>query len=184
MIRVALVVGHTQRAQGARNAYASEYNWNFAIAHSVLKIMEAFSNEIKCEVITDNNNDYKLHLFNKVGIVNLGNFDLAISMHCNSTIMPTVNGTETWYFCNSKKGYQIARIFQNQILKNLGLKDRGLKCSKKLVILRETKCTAILLEPFFLSGTFGAVMQYAGFQELYALSIAQGLMSICEKGEV
>lgn len=80
-----------------------------------------------------------------------------VSIHSNSS--PTLNentwgqpsGTETWHFYGSKKGQEIAEVFQRHLVAATGLRDRGLKSKPngQFYVLRVTHMPAILTESGF-----------------------------------
>ncbi|MEZ5039678.1 MAG: N-acetylmuramoyl-L-alanine amidase [Saprospiraceae bacterium] len=63
----------------------------------------------------------------------------------------SINGIETWYFHNSKKGQKVAAIFQKHLIDQTGLHNRHLKSrpEKQFYVLRNTKMTAVLTENGF-----------------------------------
>ena len=79
------------------------------------------------------------------------NSDLFISIHCNSVNNPSANGLEVLYYTKSKKGKNIAQIFQDELLKTTKLKDRKIKARDDLHVLKRTKAPAVLIELAFLS---------------------------------
>ena len=64
---------------------------------------------------------------------------------------PKANGTETWYYKYSIKGGQIAKVMQEELIRHLGLRDRGIKSNKTFHVLKRTNACAILIETAFLS---------------------------------
>lgn len=79
--------------------------------------------------------------------------DVFISIHCNSASDTKANGTETWYYKYSIQGGKIAKVMQEELIKNLGLRDRGIKPSESLHVLKRTNACAILIETAFLSNS-------------------------------
>ena len=79
------------------------------------------------------------------------NSDLFISLHCNSFNKSSANGLEVLYYTKSKKGKNIAQIFQDELLKTTNLKDRKIKARDDLHVLKRTASPAVLVELAFLS---------------------------------
>lgn len=77
--------------------------------------------------------------------------DLVVSLHCNATVASSATGTETLYWHTSKAGASLAAKVQANMVRALGLRDRGIKPRDNLAVLRGTKCPAIIVEPFFIS---------------------------------
>lgn len=63
----------------------------------------------------------------------------------------TANGLETWHLHDSMVSYRLASIFQRNIVKATGLKDRGVKSKPtgQFYVLRNTEMPAILTENGF-----------------------------------
>jgi N-acetylmuramoyl-L-alanine amidase len=81
---------------------------------------------------------------------------LLVSVHCNAGpsrsredwASDDFSGMETWFHFGSKRGEQLASIFQNHLIKATGWKDRGIKSreSNQFFILRQSEMPAILTE--------------------------------------
>ena len=78
------------------------------------------------------------------------NYDVIISIHCNS-FNSTSNGHEVLYYPTSTKGKNLAQQIQASLVKNVGLRDRGIKPRKDLCVLKRTKSIAVLVETAFIS---------------------------------
>ena len=76
--------------------------------------------------------------------------DCFISLHCNSVVDPTAHGTEVIHFPGSESGKALATILQNEIVQRMNTRDRLVK-ENTYQVLRETDCTAVLVELAFLS---------------------------------
>lgn len=76
---------------------------------------------------------------------------LFISIHCNAAASGTAKGVEVLYNKYSIKGGRLADIMQKQLVKDTGLKDRGVKAREDLHVLNRTKAPAILIETAFIT---------------------------------
>ena len=94
--------------------------------------------------IEDNDLDWRCQMANDWGA------DLFISIHCNSATVVEAEGTETCYFPGSTGGLRLARCLQYSLTEALLTADRGVK-EKNFAVLRETECTAVLVECGFIS---------------------------------
>ena len=83
-------------------------------------------------------------------VANEWHADLFISIHCNSSVHPEAEGTETYYFPGSVKGRELARRLQFCVTDAMLTEDRGVK-EADFQVLRETECPAALVESAFLS---------------------------------
>lgn len=154
MKKVAIIIGHSEESQGAanRNSGMTEFLFNEPLAHLIAtKLITAGYEPL---VI------YRGESYSSLpGDVNKTGADIAVSLHCNA-FNNDPNGTETLYFKDSQKGFLLASCVQEQIVKCLGLKDRGIKpCKYKYVgkagdrggyLLEKTSMPCVIVEPFFI----------------------------------
>lgn len=108
---------------------------------------------------------------------NKSNSTLFISVHCNSAEKTKAEGTETWYYKYSIPSGKVAQIMQKELVKNLGLKDRGIKSSESLHVLKRAKATAILVELAFISNSKEEVLLREQ-PELFANALWEGIKKI------
>ena len=145
-MKVALVIGHKKNRPGACNNDHNicEFEFNEKLTKD---IKNKVSRDYEVEIVY---RDTYRDLPNKVNKLNP---DFVISFHCNA-FNRKASGSETLYYHTSKKGKEIAKIFQKYIVQTLGLHDRGIKGKgsedRGGFILRYTKAPCILIEPFFI----------------------------------
>jgi len=180
MNKVALVVGHSRKKQGARNKHheISEFMFNEFLADKVA--IELTKSGIESEIVYRGFSYWLLP-----GKVNKTKADIAVSMHCNA-FNEDQNGTETLYYKNSNKGECLATFMQKEIVKCLGLKDRGLKpCvashkgkagDRGGYLLKKTKMPCIIAEPFFIDCDRSLMLAMMKVDEL-AKAYANGIES-------
>ena len=106
--------------------------------------------------------------------------DLDVSIHLNSGRNDyegdgLIGGTEVW--CYNEKTRSIAERICEQIA-SLGFRNRGVKYSTKLYVLRKTKAPAILIECAFVDDVDDAKLWNA---EKIAAAIVQGIIGQAEK---
>ena len=106
--------------------------------------------------------------------------DLDVSIHLNSGRNDyegdgSIGGTEVW--CYNEKTRSIAERICEQIA-SLGFRNRGVKYSTKLYVLRKTKAPAILIECAFVDDADDAKLWNA---EKIATAIVQGIIGQAEK---
>lgn len=170
MKKVALIIGHSAKSQGAtnKNYGTSEFQFNGPLAHSVAEklILEG------CEPIII----YRDCSYSALpGKVNKTEADIAVSFHCNA-FNEESNGSETLYYKLSSKGYLLASCIQEQIVKCLGLKDRGLKpCvashkgkagDRGGLLLKGTSMPCVIVEPFFIDSDASLELANHKFEDL------------------
>ncbi len=82
---------------------------------------------------------------------------LFVSIHSNAApaqssahwAVPGAKGMETWYYTGSSRGRKLASIFQKHMVSYTGMVNRGLKSTKKLYVIKNTKMSAVLTENGF-----------------------------------
>lgn len=114
-------------------------------------------------------------LWVRAQIANNWGAECFVSIHCNSAASPQAHGTETHYYTGSSLGKQLASAIQKRLLINTGLTDRGIK-EANFSVLRNTKCTAALVEMAFISNpTEESYLKSSQFQDKTARAIAEGI---------
>lgn len=83
-------------------------------------------------------------------IANEAQADIFISVHFNSATTPQANGTETFFFPDTRGSIYLAKNIQREMVKAIGLRDRGIK-QGNFDVIRLTKMPAVLLEPLFIT---------------------------------
>lgn len=149
-MRVAVVVGHSSTSKGAINAsfVANEFDFNRKLAQNIKNKFDEYNLTDEIVVVYRKNGYAALpREINNLGV------DLVVSLHCNA-FNTQASGCEMLYYHRSKKGKEIARIFQNKLVQNLDNKDRGNKPKTSEdrggPLLKYTKAPAIICEPFFI----------------------------------
>lgn len=107
------------------------------------------------------------------------NYDLTISIHCNS-FNSTSNGHEVLYYPTSTKGKNLAQQIQASLVKNVGLRDRGVKPRKDLCVLKYTKSPAVIVETAFISNPTEAKLLKDN-PDIFARAIAEGVKKYLKK---
>lgn len=142
---VVIDAGHGDHDPGAIGVTKKrEKDFNLAMA---LKVEKLLAKEQNIEVVLTRSNDTFLELKERAKIANDLKADVFISIHANSG-PSTASGTETYYYHESDKA--LANALHKEIVKAMGLKDRGVRYGNFHVI-RETKMPGALLEVGFVS---------------------------------
>jgi len=103
--------------------------------------------------------------------------DIFVSIHVNSFADPGANGTETWYSdkYQSQESKELAESIQNELVDELGLRDRGVK-EGSFVVIRDSNMPSVLVEVAFLSNSEEAkLLANATFRERAAKAIYNGV---------
>lgn len=83
---------------------------------------------------------------------NQRNYKVVVELHFNASKHHTAQGSEVLFFYKSTKGREYAEIVLNEILKEYGLRNRGVRSVSSgngYGFLQKMKAPAILIEPFF-----------------------------------
>jgi N-acetylmuramoyl-L-alanine amidase len=149
-MRVAVVIGHSNKDEGARNKNfeMSEFRFNQQLAHDIENNFSEYNMVDGITVVYRENGYAALP-----SEINLLNPDLIVSLHCNA-FNEEVNGCEMLYYHKSEAGKKVAQIFQNKIVNLFENKDRGIKPKTSEdrggYLLRYTNAPCIIAEPFFI----------------------------------
>jgi N-acetylmuramoyl-L-alanine amidase len=148
MIKLAIVVGHNEQAQGAVRAAdgVTEFAWNsdlarimhdLAPADTAVFYRRAGPNEIR--------DAYRM--------VDQWGPSRSVELHFNSFTDPSAGGTETLYAESSGAGHHLAVDVQAAMVEALGLRNRGLKPTPRSgrggASLHAGRAPAVLVEPYF-----------------------------------
>lgn len=116
-----------------------------------LKLKKLLENEGFKVYMTRDDDNY-IGLYDRPAIANELGADAFVSVHANSAGNSSAQGVEVLYYPNDGRGNKtFANIMQNALVQGLNARDRGIIQRPKLVVIRETKMPAVLLELGFLS---------------------------------
>ena len=174
MKKIAVVVGHNSRHQGAQAISPidrSEYEFNSELA----QLMLARSNDYAIEMrvfYREFQNSYTREILKVYTQVDAWGADYSTELHFNSAVF-TASGSEV-FSSGSQKSLQFATYTQNEIVQlfnRKGKTNRGVKIRKKgsrgYLSLVSGKAPAILVEPFFGSNRADVrLMQTLGSEKL------------------
>ncbi len=121
--------------------------------------------------------EQKQDLAARANISNNLEVDLFVSIHLNSFEQKSVNGTETFYSNGSLKGKEAANLIHDQIIKDVGLRDRGIR-SEDFSIFRNVKAPTVLIELGYITNKNDEMMlNNSSYQEKFAEAIAKGIIN-------
>lgn len=147
-MKVALIIGHSFEDKGAVNKTTGiqEFDYNERLVERIHKTLSTLDN-VESEIV------YRSTYSGLPTKVNATNADIAIEFHANAH-NTLVSGTEMLYWHTSKKGKQLANLFQYAALDALGLSNRGVKAIDSARrgghLLQKTRMPTIICEPFFI----------------------------------
>ena len=177
--KICIDASHGGKDPGAVNGSKYEKVASLAIAKKVGAKLQAKGYKVKYTRSTDK----YVSLAERCKISNDFGADAFISIHLNSVANKNACGIETWRFSNvDKQTVELAENVQRELISALGWKDRGVKKSSTLYVLKKTIASAILVECGFLSHLSESEMLFQnGYQEKIADSIVLGVEKTLKK---
>lgn len=101
--------------------------------------------------------------------------DYFVSIHCNA-FNTQAHGTEVETYSFGTYGAKLAQSIQDEIVKEMGTTDRGIKERPGLYVLKYTDMPAVLIELAFIDNQNDAVL-LANEQERFASAVARGILN-------
>lgn len=137
--------GHCPQGQGASGAVGllKESVENRKVKNRVISALKSAEHTVY-DCTDDTNCTVNQNLQRIVAKCNAHSVDLDVSIHLNAG---GGTGVEVW--CYDEKTSKIATAICTNVSAALGIKNRGVKYSKKLYVLRKTKSPALLVECSF-----------------------------------
>lgn len=163
-MRIVINAGHTKLGTGTgASKYLNESTETRKIAYDLMKLLADSKHEVIPAVFDRSANNLK----EAVTLANNEQADLFISIHLNAG---GGSGCEAYTW----KGQQVAQAVKAcSYLKKLGFKNRGVKDGSGLYVIKNTKCTAILIEVCFVDNTADAEL----FKQVGYNNIAKAIYS-------
>lgn len=168
-LRVVIDAGHGGRDQGAVWGGVREARLNLRVAYRVESALKAKG----YNVTMSRRSDVYVSLSRRSAIANRYSNAILVSIHFNATTHTSVRGAETFYI--GKRGSYLAKSIQNELVKNLKVRNRGIRY-QRYSVLRQTNCPAVLVECGFISNTAErARCNTTTYQATAARSIVAGI---------
>jgi len=178
---IVIDAGHGGKDPGALSILGfKEKEVNLSIA---LKLENALRQK-GYNVIMTRNTDTYVDLYERPKIANNVKADLFISIHCNSTLLNSVNGLELLYCPATESSYKtvdqypFAKSIHDSIVSSTGINSRGIKKRSDLVVLRLTNMPAVLIETAFLTNPDDAQKL---IQDSFQQKVVQGIVNGVEQ---
>jgi len=159
--KLAIVVGHNARSQGAvrPDTGESEYVYNSAMAEYMEEIAPEYGLNLRV-FKRQPGGGYSAEIRRVYGQVDDWVANASIELHFNAAGDPRASGTET-LSSGSRGSLILAQEVQMEMVETLGLRDRGIKVRNRrtrgrgYMSLVTGRCPAILTEPFFATSLKG-----------------------------
>lgn len=169
-MKVGLIIGHKQKAPGACNKTHDicEYQFNEQLAVDIYDKLKNEHPEIEVQIIK------RITYKRLPADVNRYAPDFCISLHCNA-FNGKANGTEVLYYHTSTDGKRLAEILQDELMKALGFKNRGILPrgteDRGGYLLRYTDMPTVISEPFFIDNDNAYKMVLEKYDQLVAAHV-------------
>lgn len=173
--KIAVDAGHGGEDLGSTRKGLYEKDANLAIALHLQKLLE----EAGYEVYMIRDTDTTVELENRPGLSNEQDVDLFVSIHLNSIEgdSDATQGAEVWYSDLRDDGSDtLAQTVVDELTKVIDTRNRGIKRSNGLVVLKYNEAPACLVEcGFITSETERAKLFDPEYQEKIAEGIFNGI---------
>lgn len=152
-MKIGIHAGHTTTAPGTGAVgYKTEHIEN----RKVLEYLKKYLSVYKGVTVIDTTNDKAKSVWHNLNAIcqksNKNRVDLELSLHMNSSTDLTANGCECYVHPSTTvENRRLARKICASLAKTCKLKNRGVKSSSGLFVLKNTKAPAILIECYFVS---------------------------------
>ena len=131
------------------------------------------------EVVYTRTNDKHITLAERCAISNNKGANAFISIHLNASTNRNAHGIETWhYYKVGDNTKELANNIQNNLIKSTSAKNRGVKTTETLYVLKHTIAPAVLVECGFISNHEESELL---FDDDYQNKIANAIVKGVEK---
>ena len=161
--------GHSLKCRGA-SGLLDEVNEDRAVKNKVIALLRANGHTVY-DCTDDNGKDQNSNLKAIVSKCNSHSVDLDVSIHLNAG---GGTGTEVYIYSDSSKAKDEATRIAEKISNTLGIRNRGVKVSKNLYVLRKTKSPALLVECCFVDN---AIDKMKWNSDKCAKAIVEGILN-------
>ena len=170
---IVIDAGHGGTDPGSVKQGIQEKDINLQIAQKLQKRLEAKG----YKVVMTRTDDTAISLSNRAKLANQAKGDLLISIHQNSFKDASVHGIEVFY-TPGKKTYdnQLANFIQEALINYTQAKDRHVREVTNLLVIRESRMPACLIESAYLSNDHERnLIQTEYYQDKIVTGIIEGI---------
>lgn len=167
---VVIDAGHGGRDLGASDSYVYEKHINLDVSRRLERALQ----QAGFKTVMIRSTDEFVALSERSSKANRYRNAIFVSVHFNSSYKTTAVGIETYYRSSNSEKY--ARYVHDELIKNIGATDRGVKTAN-FSVLRNTKHPSILVEGGFVSHKDERTyMMDPQYRQVVADSIARGIV--------
>lgn len=170
--KVVIDAGHGKPDPGAVNGSKHEAVATLAIAKKVGAKLTAKG----VGVLYTRTKNEAVSLKERCAISNTWGADAFVSIHLNAAANKDASGIETWRYPVAGATKKLADGIQTRLIAATGAKDRGVKTTTTLYVLKHTAAPAALIECGFISNNAECRKLFTEeYQEKIATAIADGI---------
>jgi N-acetylmuramoyl-L-alanine amidase len=171
MKKIALVVGHRSRSQGAYgNMGISEWIFNSDLAKEIVDEADDIDVDLKIFYRRESGHGYTQRMKTLHKEIDAWGADISVSLHFNASSHASANGHEVLHCAFSSTSAKYAALMNSSFTKHLNNKDRGVKPKSRKDrgggFLCRGRSYCILVEPFFASHQNEYIQGQRGREEL------------------
>ena len=180
MLKISHAAGHARITPGKQSPDGFK-EWQFTSEIVKLVMMELENYEgVSQKRIDDPTGESDFPLNKRCELINTWGANVHIDYHLNAygSGWNNAGGTETYiYTTRPKEAAELAEKIQDNLVRELGFKNRGVKAAN-FQILRETNMTAIIIEFAFMTNHDEAMkMRTSEYQKIAAKAVVAGLVA-------
>lgn len=161
--------GHSLKCRGA-SGLLDEVNEDRAVKNKVIELLRADGHTVY-DCTDDVGATQNANLRNIVNKCNSHKVDLDVSIHLNAG---GGTGTEVYVYSDNSKAKDEATRIAEKVSNALGIRNRGVKTSTKLYVLKKTKSPALLVECCFVDNAIDKAKWNA---DKCAKAIVEGILN-------
>jgi N-acetylmuramoyl-L-alanine amidase len=171
--------GHGGNDQGtkANNPYCEEKR----ICLQTARLVKKYLDQLGYHVIMTRNTDSFIPLSRRVEIAKQSDAEIFVSIHYNSSRVPTASGIEIFFYDSKEEkrrastSKKLADSILTRVLRRTSANSRGVK-KGNFYVLRETSMPAVLVEGGFISNPAERVnLKSLDYQDKIARGVADGV---------
>jgi len=156
MKKIALVIGHRSRSQGAYgNAGQSEWTFYNDLVKEIVVAAKELDVELKVFHRREQGHGYTQRMKHIHQEIDAWGASISVSCHFNASSHASANGHEVLHCASSSTSAKYAKVMNDAFSHNLSNRDRGVKKKTKKNrgggFLCRGRSYCILIEPFFAS---------------------------------
>ncbi len=173
--------GHGGTDTGSVKKGIKEKDINLKIAIKLQKILEKKG----YKVVMTRSDDIAISLRYRAKLANQAKGDLFISIHQNSFKDSSVHGIEVFYHSQKETpDEELANYLQEALIQETGAKDRYTRSATNLVVIRESKMPACLIESAYISNEHERqLITTDDYQNKVVQGIVKGVENFLEQQE-